>query len=318
MKRLLALLSAILITVSLCACSVESVEEHDKKQSSSFAEAFEEGEAASRDALATEDDSSKADENADEEATTYPEAEKTTDVTSVTSQKTASKSENNGNGADGASGKTTAVTNNQGSVYSYYVTEYESTYVKKTVTGTKKSSTQKGTTTSKKVGKPAAVTTSKSSSRVNSGTSKSAVKAKITVSQSKIDISSVLSNPNLSQSVKERLENSNPYVKDYKMLVPSYSSVTVKEGSTVLDVLELVLETERKGSSDFAANPNATAGVKNSVYGKYVYSICGLAEKDCGSMSGWTYKVNGKMPSVSADKYVLKSGDKIEWVYVTG
>lgn len=38
---------------------------------------------------------------------------------------------------------------------------------------------------------------------------------------------------------------------------------------------------------------------------------------DCGSMSGWMYKVNGKMSSVSADKYVLKSGDKIEWVYAT-
>lgn len=314
MKKLLALLSALLVMISLCACSIESVEEHDKKQSSSLAEVSEDGIAASRDSLDSEDDSSKA----DEKTTTDPEAEKTTDVTSVTSQKTGSKSDNNERSSNGAAGTTASVTNKQGSVYSYYVTEYETIYVKKTVTGTKKSSTQKGTTTSKKVGKSAAVTTSKSSSRVNSGTSNSAVKAKITVSQSKIDISSVLSDPNLSQSVKEKLENSNPYVKDYNMLVPSYSSVTVKEGSTVLDVLELVLETERKGSSDFAANPNATAGVKNSVYGKYVYSICGLAEKDCGSRSGWTYKVNGKMPNVSADKYVLRSGDKIEWVYVTG
>ncbi len=78
------------------------------------------------------------------------------------------------------------------------------------------------------------------------------------------------------------------------------------------------MKTERNGSSGYAANPSATLGVKNSAYGKYVYSICGLEEKACGSTSGWMYKVNGKTPSVSADKYVLKAGDEIEWVYVTG
>ena len=316
MKKLLALLSAFLIAISLCACSIESVEEHDKKQSSSLAEASEEGAAASRDDLDEEDDSSESEEESSQETTQAPEEENSADVKTTTSKKPSSKNEENS--SNGAAGTTATGANKQGSVYSYYVTEYETTYIKKTVTGSNKSVTQKGATTSKRVGKPSSAAVSKSSSRINPGTSKSATKAKITVSQSKIDISAVLSNPNLSQSVKERLENSNPYVKNYKMLVPSYSSVTVKEGSTVLDVLELVLETERKGSSDFAANPNATAGVKNSVYGKYVYSICGLAEKDCGSKSGWTYKVNGKMPNVSADKYVLKSGDKIEWVYVTG
>ncbi len=310
MKRLLALLSAFLVIISLCACSVESVEEHDKKESSSLAEASEEGVQASRDELTSETDSSKSDEDSSQASTQAKESAKST--------ATAKKSKNDNNHSNNAVGNTTTVNNKQGSVYSYYVTEYETKYVKKTVTGLSKSVTKKGATTSKTVGKPSSGIVSKSSSRVNPGTSKSAAKARVTVSQSKIDISSVLSNPNLSKGVKEKLENSNPYVKDYKMLVPSYSSIKVKEGSTVLDVLELVLETERKGSSDFAANPSATAGIKNSAYGKYVYSICGLAEKDCGSKSGWTYKVNGKMPNVSADKYVLKSGDKIEWVYVTG
>ncbi len=310
MKRLLALLSAFLVIISLCACSVESVEEHDKKESSSLVEASEEGVQASRDELISEADPSKSEDDSSQASTQAKESAKPTTTTK--------KSKNDNNHSNNAAGKTTSVNNKQGSVYSYYVTEYETKYVKKTVTGLSKSVTKKGATTSKAVGKPSSGIVSKSSSKVNPGTSKSATKARVTVSQSKIDISSVLSNPNLSKDVKEKLESSNPYVRDYKMLVPSYGSITVKEGYTVLDVLELVLETERKGSSDFAANPNATAGVKNSAYGKYVYSICGLAEKECGSKSGWTYKVNGKMPNVSADRYVLKSGDKIEWVYVTG
>lgn len=315
MKRLMVLLSAFLVIISLCACSVESVEEHDKKKSSSLAEASEEGVVASRDALDSESDVSESEEDSLQSSTQAGETTKLTTTTTTTTLKNAAL-HNEGNDTNGTLG-TTSVNNQQGSVYSYYVTEYKTEYVKKTVTGSSKSVTKKDVTTSKSVSKPSSSIVSKSSSKVNPGTSKSVTKAKITVSQSKIDISSLLSNPDLSQSVKEKLESSNPYVKDYKMLVPSYSSVAVKQGSTVLDVLELILENERKGSSNFAANPGAIAGVKNSAYGKYVYSICGLAEKDCGSKSGWTYKVNGKMPNVSADKYVLKSGDKIEWIYVT-
>lgn len=315
MKKLLVLLSVFFILVSLCACSVESVEEHDKKEASSSVQASEDGEQASRDSFDSQVDSSKGKDASSEDTTQSPNSENAASTTSVAS-KNASSKENAVKPAVTAA--TTYANNNQGGAYSYYVTEYEVSYEQKTSIGTKKSIAHNGATTARKIGNASSSASSKSASRVNTGTSKIAEKAKITVSQSAIDISSVLSNPHFSQNVKERLENSNPYVKDYQVLVPSYGKITVKEGSTVLDVLKLVLATERKGSSDFAANPNAVAGVKNSAYGKYVYSICGLAEKDCGSKSGWTYKVNGKTPSISADKYVLKSGDKIEWVYVTG
>ena len=314
MKKLLVLLSAFLISVSLCACSVESVEEHDKKEVSSSLQASENGEQASRDSIDSKSDASEGDDDSSEDTTQSPNSENAASTTSVVS-KNASSRENAVKPA--GTSATSYANNNQGGVYSYYVTEYEVSYDKKTSVGTKKSIAHNGATTARKIGNASSSASSKSASRVNAETSKSATKSKITVSQSAIDISSVLSNPHLSQNVKNKLETSNPYVRDYKMLVPSYSKITVKEGSTVLDALELVLATERKGSSGFEANPNAVAGVKNSAYGKYVYSICGLAEKDCGSRSGWTYKVNGKTPSMSADKYVLKSGDKIEWVYVT-
>ena len=51
--------------------------------------------------------------------------------------------------------------------------------------------------------------------------------------------------------------------------------------------------------------------------GSYVAGINGLFEFDCGSSSGWMYKVNGKIPAVSAGDCEVNAGDKISWFYVT-
>ena len=78
---------------------------------------------------------------------------------------------------------------------------------------------------------------------------------------------------------------------------------TVKKGATVFDVLEA------------AAKEN---GITLKYQSKsYIQAINGLAEKDCGGSSGWTYKVNGVKPNKSAAKYELADGDIIEWYYVT-
>lgn len=78
---------------------------------------------------------------------------------------------------------------------------------------------------------------------------------------------------------------------------------TVKKGATVFDVLEA------------AAKEN---GITLKYQSKsYIQAIDGLAEKDCGGSSGWTYKVNGVKPNKSAAKYELADGDIIEWYYVT-
>ena len=47
----------------------------------------------------------------------------------------------------------------------------------------------------------------------------------------------------------------------------------------------------------------------------YVRMIGGLSEFDCGAYSGWMYKVNGVLPSVSTKSYPLKDRDKVEFVY---
>lgn len=78
---------------------------------------------------------------------------------------------------------------------------------------------------------------------------------------------------------------------------------TVKKGTTVFDVLEA------------AAKENEITLKYQSK--SYIQAINGLAEKDCGGGSGWTYKVNGVKPNKSAAKYELAEGDIIEWYYVT-
>ena len=53
-----------------------------------------------------------------------------------------------------------------------------------------------------------------------------------------------------------------------------------------------------------------------AAYGSsYVVSINGVGEFDMGAQSGWMYKANGSAPEFGASSYVLKAGDKIEWLY---
>lgn len=47
----------------------------------------------------------------------------------------------------------------------------------------------------------------------------------------------------------------------------------------------------------------------------YVEGIHQLYEKDCGTLSGWMYNVNGKYPDVSSSVYEVKSGDVITFAY---
>ena len=78
---------------------------------------------------------------------------------------------------------------------------------------------------------------------------------------------------------------------------------TAEQGDTVFDVLEA------------AAKEN---GISLKYQSKsYIQAINGLAEKECGGGSGWTYKVNGIKPNKSAAKYEIAEGDIIEWYYVT-
>ena len=47
----------------------------------------------------------------------------------------------------------------------------------------------------------------------------------------------------------------------------------------------------------------------------YIKSINGISELQYGELSGWTYTVNGKQPSVGCGAYALQDGDSIEFIY---
>ena len=78
---------------------------------------------------------------------------------------------------------------------------------------------------------------------------------------------------------------------------------TAEQGATIFDILEAV-----------AKENGITLKYQSKAY---IQAINGLAEKDCGGASGWTYIVNGAKPNKSSAKYEVADGDIIEWYYVT-
>ncbi len=47
----------------------------------------------------------------------------------------------------------------------------------------------------------------------------------------------------------------------------------------------------------------------------YVEGIANLYQADAGDLSGWLFFVNGKSSDTGSSNYILKTGDKVEWVY---
>ena len=78
------------------------------------------------------------------------------------------------------------------------------------------------------------------------------------------------------------------------------------EGESVFDVLKRVCK-NNKIHLDFSSTP--VSG------GAYIRGIANLYEFDCGSISGWMYKVDGEFPSVGCSEYKLTEGCNIEFLY---
>ena len=74
----------------------------------------------------------------------------------------------------------------------------------------------------------------------------------------------------------------------------------------MFDVLKQTC-TDRKIHLEFSTSP-----LYNS---KYIEGINNIYEFDCGSASGWMYRVNGTYNSYSCSEIKVKNGDKIQWLY---
>lgn len=95
------------------------------------------------------------------------------------------------------------------------------------------------------------------------------------------------------------------YVPSDGTILPT-TKVTVKEGSTVFDVLNKVCRDK---------NIQVESSYTPAYGAYYVEGINYLYEFDGGNLSGWMYKVNGWFPNYGCSAYTLKDGDAIVWAY---
>lgn len=79
-------------------------------------------------------------------------------------------------------------------------------------------------------------------------------------------------------------------------------TVSVAEGSTVFDALRKVI-------------PIVTSCKLGMDH--FVESIGGVSN-DFASDRGWHFEVNGYRSNVPAERYLVKRGDWIEWLYIEG
>ena len=92
-----------------------------------------------------------------------------------------------------------------------------------------------------------------------------------------------------------------------------------REGESVYEVLRRVCETHTCTDNcpfcqkDGCIQMESTYTPQFDSY--YVEGIHQLYEKDCGGTSGWTYWVNDRFPNYGSSDYIVKPGDRIEWIY---
>ncbi len=116
----------------------------------------------------------------------------------------------------------------------------------------------------------------------------------------------------LSVSCHSVFENSDKLNQEKVMILPQdgiifpETKVVYYDGESAFNILTRELK-KNKIHIDFVNSP-----IYNTVY---IKGISNLYEKDCGELSGWLYMVNGTVPGYGCSQYILKPGDKIEFIY---
>ncbi|MDD6489970.1 MAG: DUF4430 domain-containing protein [Clostridia bacterium] len=114
-----------------------------------------------------------------------------------------------------------------------------------------------------------------------------------------ISCATILDNMDKLKSSKKSLVSSDGWIL-------KETTVTFKNGDTVFDVLKNTC-TDRKIHLEFSKTP-----LYNSMY---IEGINNIYEFDCGSASGWMYRINGTYNSYSCSEIKVKNGDNIQWLY---
>lgn len=186
------------------------------------------------------------------------------------------------------------------------VTEKNKNFSQKSVTKTAEKRTNNRSTT--KAAEKTAENTSKSTAKSTTETTAKAENPR------EADTSSTVSDSiscSISIECGSILENMEDLKAGHESFIPpnglimSRTAVTVKSGSSAYDALKLACDKQ-----------GVIVNFSNSGYGKYIVGFNNIDEKDCGSQSGWTYKVNSKSIWQSCDKYIVQDGDFIEFSFV--
>lgn len=114
-----------------------------------------------------------------------------------------------------------------------------------------------------------------------------------------IECSTILNNLDMLDSDKLEMVPSNG-------VILATTTVSFYEGESVFDVLQRLC---RNNGIHMEAE---WTPIYNSAY---VQGIHNLYEFDCGSLSGWMYRVNGWYPNYGSSRYQLREGDVVEWRY---
>ena len=96
-----------------------------------------------------------------------------------------------------------------------------------------------------------------------------------------------------------------PYVPDNVVILREVT-VEFEEGETVFDVLNRVCK-QYNIPIEYSWTPMYDS--------YYIEGINNLYEFDCGTESGWMYKVNGWFPNYGCSSYYLTGGENIVWCY---
>ena len=87
------------------------------------------------------------------------------------------------------------------------------------------------------------------------------------------------------------------------VILESYEA-KYEDGESVFDVIARAVR-ENKIHMEYSGTKSVP----------YIEGVANLYEFDCGSLSGWMYRVNGWFPSFGMGQYKVERGDSIELIY---
>ncbi|NLC25289.1 MAG: DUF4430 domain-containing protein [Fastidiosipila sp.] len=178
------------------------------------------------------------------------------------------------------------------------VTSESSSAVSEQVT-TKKQTT-KNTTTSK-TSKAKTSASTKTAATTTSTTSSTTTKAATTTTTTPDGKITVYLTINCVNAVNANLSAAASYAPDGIMM--SNKELSVKQGSTVLDVLNVLKES------------GYVISASNNFLGTYVSAIQGISSGAASGSGGWIFSVNGNFPNTSASNLIVTNGDRISFHY---